>query len=922
MAEVTNRQVNIYIATGDAEKALDVLKKKERELKDALSQATDPRVVQKLEAELKKLAQPIENATNKLTGKLSPSLKDLTKTVSALDRELKTLSKEDPNFTRKLRQFQQAKIELSQAKLEADKLSGALQKSASGSGFVGKLQSGASSFLGGFGIGAGIAGADAIGSAISDFFKNSIGEALEAERTVNNFRQALEAAGRSDAFDRLSESADKFAKSFSFLDNDEVIGAFSQLVSYGKLTEQQMNRLIPVIIDLYSKQQLAGNSAFTLAESTSVVIKALEGNGKALKEYGINIKDGGDLTERFNIVVDDLAQKVSGAGDAFKNDFTGQIQAAQQEIKNLQEELGNELLPVWEKVKIGFLSGIKGIIDGFRDAKNIVSELFLSTDELQNQERRKQAASIDEQIKKTAESFAEFYSKDSIEKQKEILANQQRILDSQKKQLENRQLIDQAMGLGFTKEAIALNKDVRESEAIVAKLQEQIQVQSSKQTFGGRANDGGPIANTADDLERLNEQLKEIERQLGLKSLTEFQRKLAEINDKFDKLVANAKKLGSQGLVDKANKLRQQEIDAAVEDFEQQMAKKLRSKVAIPVIVDVIISPESKNKFTKEVQALATGRTPGQAVNYQPKKKEENTVSETIQEYIDYAQSAITIYGSISDALARINERELEDERAKIEKKKALYQQQLESNLISRKEYDRKVIGLDAALAKKEKDIRKQKFRRDQIESGVRAAMNIAEAVTKMLTAGPLAGQILAGVAAAAGVVQLGIIASSKFPEYGRGGKLTGPRHTEGGMPVINPRTGQKEAEVEGGEYILSRKTVENNRRIADALLESSMYRDGATIGGYYERGGRLPGINYSRASNSLQRVTRYERGGSFASAASNSADMENSIANLNIMLASLQNRLDQGIVAYASIQQFNTTQKRLDDIIADVTMK
>jgi hypothetical protein len=67
--------------------------------------------------------------------------------------------------------------------------------------------------------------------------------------------------------------------------------------------------------------------------------------------------------------------------------------------------------------------------------------------------------------------------------------------------------------------------------------------------------------------------------------------------------------------------------------------------------------------------------------------------------------------------------------------------------------------------------------------------------------------------------------------QFAKGGKLNGPSlSANGGMPVINPVTGRTEAEVEGGEYILSKNTVRNNRPLADALLYSSMYGNGASI--------------------------------------------------------------------------------------------
>lgn len=193
-------------------------------------------------------------------------------------------------------------------------------------------------------------------NAVKDFFTGSINEALEAEKASIRFRSTLDNLGRSDAFDRLTQKAKDLASQFQYLDNDEVTGVFEKLVTYGKLSENQIDQLTPVIINFAAK------TGISIGEASGVILKALEGNGKALKEYGISIKDAKTDSERFAVVMNDLGNKVQGAADAFGETTTGKIAITEQHFKDLKEEIGTGLLPVMNDL----LEGVNGLLKGFQ----------------------------------------------------------------------------------------------------------------------------------------------------------------------------------------------------------------------------------------------------------------------------------------------------------------------------------------------------------------------------------------------------------------------------------------------------------------------------------------------------------------------------------------------------------------------------
>lgn len=216
---------------------------------------------------------------------------------------------------------------------------------------------------------------------IGNIFQSSINEFIEMDKNVRLLQNTLRNIGVPEAFDRISRSASNLAKQFTYLDDDEILKVFNQLIVYGKLTEDQMNDLLPVIIDF------AAATGQDLPSATSTIIKALEGNGKALKEYGINIKDAKNTTEAFSIIMTQLAPKVSGVGKAFGDSAAGGLASAQQEFKNLKEELGKGLLPVLNSVLSVLLDIVKGAVgvgkalkDAFTGDKSFVASILGGSD--------------------------------------------------------------------------------------------------------------------------------------------------------------------------------------------------------------------------------------------------------------------------------------------------------------------------------------------------------------------------------------------------------------------------------------------------------------------------------------------------------------------------------------------------------------
>lgn len=149
-----------------------------------------------------------------------------------------------------------------------------------------------------------------------------------------------------------------------------------------------------------------------------------------------------------------------------------------------------------------------------------------------------------------------------------------------------------------------------------------------------------------------------------------------------------------------------------------------------------------------------------------------------------------------------------------------------------------------------------------------------------------------------------------------KGGIPDGPRHTAGGIKMIRSDNGKVVGEMEGGEpwMILSRNTYKNNKPVVDELLRASLYRNGESImsSWMYEQPAR---INYSRltgpavrfANGGFGEIPTIQSGGSgqvnaSVPVAQLSPEIAGILKQLNITLAQLYDRLGQPIMAYTII--------------------
>ena len=157
-------------------------------------------------------------------------------------------------------------------------------------------------------------------------------------------------------------------------------------------------------------------------------------------------------------------------------------------------------------------------------------------------------------------------------------------------------------------------------------------------------------------------------------------------------------------------------------------------------------------------------------------------------------------------------------------------------------------------LEKQKEALEKKRWEQNKKNQIVQATINTYTAVTNALAVQPwFVGLALSAVALALGMANVAKIQAQKY--YADGGLLSGKSHAQGGIPV-----GQTGIEVEGGEYIINKRTTKYNQSLLEYVNSqrrpltrddlSAFFDNGKTslvprsLKSKYADGGNLPKID------------------------------------------------------------------------------
>jgi hypothetical protein len=247
---------------------------------------------------------------------------------------------------------------------EAAGATGATSFSAS---FNAKLKGlGAAGGVAGFGVAAGMAAWNALGTSISgvvDFMGDAVNAAMEDEASQAKLRTALEANvkgwdGNTAAIEKVLTSRMKLGFS-----DDEQRASLAVLVARtGDVTKA---------LDIQrAAMDLARLKGIDLAAASKAIAMGMSGSGKALKELGINVKDYANANE----ILSAIQAKAAGQAEAYGNTTAGAMAEMRVAIDEATEAIGYKLLPIVKDLAIFARDNAVPAVDGLMDALGRVGQ--------------------------------------------------------------------------------------------------------------------------------------------------------------------------------------------------------------------------------------------------------------------------------------------------------------------------------------------------------------------------------------------------------------------------------------------------------------------------------------------------------------------------------------------------------------------
>lgn len=224
---------------------------------------------------------------------------------------------------------------------------------------VGNEAQGVAGRFKGFGAVAGVALA-AVGAAAVQFGVDSVKAYAEAEEAQNRLNFAYEKfpALADVSIDALRDLNTELMNKTRFDDDAYAIGQ-AQLAQYG-LTGEQLMQLTPLMADYAAK---TGKDIPTAAEDLG---KALLGQGRALKDVGIDFTDTGSVAGNFAAIVSGLQGQVGGFAEESATTTAGKLDILRNKFGEVQESVGEKLNPAIDTLLD--LMDDQATIDGFAGA--------------------------------------------------------------------------------------------------------------------------------------------------------------------------------------------------------------------------------------------------------------------------------------------------------------------------------------------------------------------------------------------------------------------------------------------------------------------------------------------------------------------------------------------------------------------------
>jgi hypothetical protein len=177
------------------------------------------------------------------------------------------------------------------------------------------------------------------------FIKDVTSEYAKEEGAIVKLQSNLkdDQRTRQDSIGTLTAQAQALEKITPFA-NEQIISMQGTAAAF-KLTDEQIEKLTPALLDTASGFRDVEGNALDLESVTKAVGKAIDGQSLGLRKMGIDVKLTGDKTKDFEIVLDALKSRFDGAAEAAGTTFAGKMAIASHQIDEVKKHIGEALAP-------------------------------------------------------------------------------------------------------------------------------------------------------------------------------------------------------------------------------------------------------------------------------------------------------------------------------------------------------------------------------------------------------------------------------------------------------------------------------------------------------------------------------------------------------------------------------------------------
>lgn len=189
----------------------------------------------------------------------------------------------------------------------------------------------------------------------------AVGAYIDAEKQQTKLTDALERyPAVQGANIKALQAYNKELMRTSRFDDDAIAGAEAQLLQYG-LTEKQLKELIPLTLDY------AARTGKDLTSASEDLGKAMLGQGRALKNVGIDFEDTGTLAGNFEQLMSGLRSQVQGFSEKDLTTAEGKLENLRNRFGEIQEEVGGPLIDALMELANEFEDDALAAAQGFAD---------------------------------------------------------------------------------------------------------------------------------------------------------------------------------------------------------------------------------------------------------------------------------------------------------------------------------------------------------------------------------------------------------------------------------------------------------------------------------------------------------------------------------------------------------------------------